>query len=78
MRKVLVYNNQTGLAEKMEPLFAGEGLQTAAASDTEELGMLLNDKEVLLMIPAILFPDLETERTIMWWQTAILWSFWQG
>ena len=47
MRKVLVYNNQTGLAEKMEPLFAGEGLQTAAASDTEELGMLLNDKEVL-------------------------------
>jgi len=50
MRKVLVYNNQTGLAEKMEPLFAGEGLQTAAASDTEELGMLLNDKEVLLML----------------------------
>ena len=50
MRKVLVYNNQTGLAEKMEPLFAGEGLQTAAASDTEELAALLKDKEVLLML----------------------------
>lgn len=50
MKKVLVYNNQTGIAEKMEPLFAGEGLQMAAAADTEQLRGLLNDKEVLLML----------------------------
>ena len=50
MGKVLVFNNQTGIAEKMEPLFAGEGLQMAVAADTEELRMLLKDKEIQLML----------------------------
>ncbi len=50
MRKVLVYNNQTGIAEKMEALFAGEGLQMAAAADTGELKALLRDKEIVLML----------------------------
>lgn len=50
MRKVLVYNNQTGIAEKMEPLFAGEGLQTVTAADAEEFRALLRDREVLLML----------------------------
>lgn len=50
MKKVLVYNNQTGIAEKMEPLFVGEGLQMAKAANLEELHMLLKDKEILLML----------------------------
>ncbi len=50
MRKVLVYNNQTGIAEKMEPLFVGEGLQMAKAANLEDLHGLLKDKEVLLML----------------------------
>lgn len=37
MKKILVYNNQTGIAEKMEPLFAGEGLTMLVAAD-EEIG----------------------------------------
>lgn len=50
MKKVLVYNNQTGIAEKMEPLLAGEGLQMVTAADVEQLRGLLEDKEIQLML----------------------------
>ncbi len=50
MKKVLVYNNQTGIAEKMEPLFIGEGLQITVAADPGQLRSLLEDKEIQLML----------------------------
>lgn len=50
MKKVLVYNNQTGIAEKMEPLLAGEGLRMVTAPDVEQLRGLLEDKEIQLML----------------------------
>lgn len=37
MKKILIYNNRTGIAEKMEPLFTGEGLQMVVAADTDQL-----------------------------------------
>lgn len=49
-KKVLVYNNRTGIAEKMEPLFAGEGLQMTVAADVEQLEEILSAKEVQLML----------------------------
>lgn len=50
MRKVLIYNNQTGIAEKMEPLFTGEGLGMLVAADEAELRGLLEEKEIQLML----------------------------
>ena len=50
MRKILVYNNQTGIAEKMEPLFAGEGLELVVAADVKELWKVLESREFQLML----------------------------
>ncbi|MDE6167488.1 MAG: response regulator transcription factor [Acetatifactor sp.] len=50
MKKVLVYNNQTGIAEKMEPLFAGEGLEMVVAADLDQLYARLDASEIHLML----------------------------
>lgn len=57
MRKVLVYNNQTGIAEKMEPLFAGEGFEMLVAADVGELRERLEDREVQLMLVDVELKD---------------------
>lgn len=57
MKKVLVYNNQTGIAEKMEPLFAGEGLEMLVAADEEELKKLPGDREIQLMLVDVALND---------------------
>lgn len=57
MRKVLIYNNQTGIAEKMEPLFVGEGFGTLVAADEEELRELLEDREIQLMLVDVELKD---------------------
>lgn len=49
-KKILVYNNNTGIAEKMEPLFIGEGLKMEVAADVEQLEGILSAKEVQLML----------------------------
>ena len=36
-KKILVYNNNTGVATKMNPLFAGEGLELIVAENYFEL-----------------------------------------
>ena len=50
MKKVLVYNNQTGIAEKMEPLFASEGLAMVVAADLDQLYARLDASEIHLML----------------------------
>lgn len=49
-KNILVFNNHTGVAETMEPLFAGEGFHMQAASAVEELSDALNTGEVQLML----------------------------
>ncbi len=49
-KKILVYNNQTKIAEKMEPLFAGEELSMLVAADLGELQAALEDKRIHLML----------------------------
>lgn len=49
-KKVLVYNNQTRIAEKMEPLFAGEELDMLVAADLEQLQRFLDQEKVHLML----------------------------
>lgn len=57
MRKILIYNNQTGIAEKMEPLFAGEGLKVLIAANETELKDRLEDKEIHLMLVDVALKD---------------------
>ena len=57
MKKILVYNNQTGIAEKMEPLFAGEGLTMLVAADEGELRNGLKDEAIQLMLVDVALND---------------------
>ncbi len=49
-KRILVYNNQTKIAEKMEPLFAGEGLSMLVAPDVRKLYDILENSEIHLML----------------------------
>ena len=49
-KNILIYNNQTGIAEKMAPLFVGEGLSVLLAADFEQLHNLLEKAEIHLML----------------------------
>lgn len=49
-KKVLVFNNKTGIAEKMEPLLAGEGLGMIAAADVDQLRRVLEEELIHLML----------------------------
>lgn len=49
-KRVLVFNNQTGIAEKMEPLLAGEGLEVVVAADVEHLREVLETETLHLML----------------------------
>ena len=49
-KKVLVYNNNTGIAEKMEPLLRGEGLEMLVSADIEQLHRVLETEKIHLML----------------------------
>lgn len=49
-RNILVYNNSTGIAEKMAPLLIGEGLSLLVAADLEHLYTILDRAEIHLML----------------------------
>ena len=49
-KNVMIYNNSTGIAEKMEPLLTGEGLSVLVAADLEELQKLLDEAQIHLML----------------------------
>lgn len=57
MRKILIYNNQTGIAEKMEPLFVGEGLETLIAENEAQLREWLADRQIHLMLVDVALND---------------------
>lgn len=49
-KNILVYNNNTGIAEKIEALFASEDLSTLVAADPEQLYRVLGSEEIHLML----------------------------
>lgn len=49
-KKILVYNNSTGIMEKMVPLFATEGLDTIAVSNSEQLCQTLKAQDFALVL----------------------------
>lgn len=54
---VLVYNNQTGIAEKMESLLLGEGLGMLVAADVEQLRQALLGEKIHLMLIDVALDD---------------------
>jgi DNA-binding response OmpR family regulator len=55
--RVLVYNNRTKVAERMEPLFAAEGLDMVVAGDVPELEKYLAAGQVQLMLVDVELQD---------------------
>ena len=49
-KRILVYNNKTKIAEKMEALLAGEGLGILVAADLEQLHQVLGKEAIHLML----------------------------
>ena len=49
-KKVLVYNNNTGIAEKMESLLEGEGLSMLVSANLEQLQQMLVTEKIHLML----------------------------
>lgn len=56
-KNILVYNNRTGIAEKMAPLFVGEGLSVLVAADLEQLYHFLEKAEIHLMLVDVELKD---------------------
>ncbi|MBD5459489.1 MAG: response regulator transcription factor [Lachnospiraceae bacterium] len=50
---ILIYNNNTGIVERMQPLFAGEGYETAAVKEIADIRKKLERGEVQLLITDI-------------------------
>ena len=49
-KKILVYNNKTGIAEKMEPLIRSEQLGMLVAADLDQLHQVLTQEDIRLML----------------------------
>lgn len=56
-KRILIYNNRTGIAERMEPLLAGEGLEMSVAADEKQLERLLAVKGIRLMLVDVELKD---------------------
>lgn len=54
-KTILIYNNHTGVAQRMEPLFRGEGFRTVQVSDDQELLACLMEKSFHLMLVDVEF-----------------------
>ena len=64
MRNILVYNNQTGIAEKMKPLFSREGLETVVVADAEQLYNVIETTEIHLLLVDVELNDKGWDRGI--------------
>ena len=49
-KNILVYNNQTGIAEKMVPLCTGEGIAVLVAANVQQLFEILDQAQIHLML----------------------------
>lgn len=64
MKKILIYNNKTKIAEKMEPLFEREELDTLVAADVEQLYSLIETEKIYLMLVDVELNDKGWDRGI--------------
>ena len=62
MKKILIYNNQTKIAERMEPFFNSEGYSVITAEDIEDLIIKMQEKDVQLIILDVELHDKGLDR----------------
>ncbi len=55
--KILIYNNHTGIGEKLSPFFSEEGIEMLVATDEEELSGLLEKGDLQLMLVDVTLND---------------------
>lgn len=61
VKNILVYNNNTGIVERMNPLFTGEGFRVITARDYFELSESLEEENIHLLIMDV---DLQEKRFV--------------
>lgn len=64
MNKILIYNNQTKIAERMEPFFNSEGYSVITAEDIEDLIIKMQEKDIQLIILDVELHDKGLDRGI--------------
>ena len=64
MNKILIYNNQTKIAERMEPFFNSEGYSVITAEDIEDLIIKMQEKDIQLIILDVELHDKGWDRGI--------------
>ena len=64
MNKILIYNNQTKIAERMEPFFNSEGYSVITAEDIEDLIIKMKEKDIQLIILDVELHDKGWDRGI--------------
>lgn len=64
MRNILIYNNQTGIVEKMKPLFSREGLETVVVADADQLYAAIETMEIHLLLVDVELNDKGWDRGI--------------
>lgn len=64
MKKILIYNNKTKIAEKMKPLFEREGFDTLVAANVEQLYFLIETEKIHLMLVDVELNDKGWDRGI--------------
>lgn len=65
MDKILIYNNQTKIAEKMEPFFLGEGYEVITAVDIDDLMLKMKEKDIQLVLLDVILHDKGWDQGIM-------------
>ena len=60
MRNILIYNNQTKIAEKMKPLFSREGLETVVVADADQLYTAIETMDIHLLLV-----DVEDRKSVV-------------
>ena len=63
-KNILVYNNQTGIGEKMASLLVSEGFSVLVAADIEQLQERLGSSELHLMLVDVELNDKGWDRGI--------------
>lgn len=54
---ILIYNNNTGIMERMHPLFMGEGFGILIAAHREEIGRMVEENRIQLLLTDIELDD---------------------
>ncbi|MGN0402266.1 MAG: response regulator transcription factor [Acetatifactor sp.] len=64
MKSILIYNNQSGIAEKMEPFFVSEGIKLFVTKNEKQLEIMLQTESIQLILLDVELTDKGWDRGI--------------